>query len=123
MYTGKGVLVFVSGIADITDLSEKFEGLDRYHTHIVYISTYIYTIVLYTPYAIGTRSSLYTRRYLQRSRRRYVYACTVCMDMLILCIHVCAYIVYDTYTLCFLYAIHLIYICLCRPFSRQGRMR
>lgn len=27
---GTGILVFVSGIADITDLTEKFEGLDKY---------------------------------------------------------------------------------------------
>lgn len=27
---GTGILVFVSGIADITDLTEKFEGMDKY---------------------------------------------------------------------------------------------
>jgi HrpA-like RNA helicase len=27
---GSGILVFVSGIADITDLTEKFEGMEKY---------------------------------------------------------------------------------------------
>jgi HrpA-like RNA helicase len=33
---GTGILVFVSGIADITELTERFEGLGRYKLYAIH---------------------------------------------------------------------------------------